>query len=696
MIKKEWLNKILNFILPILIIVNCIFKFNGFFYFVFAFLAYGIINRINNKNNLLWLFLWWYLLVLVNNNMDIIYFSLIMGLLGNFIGYLVTKDNDTKYEVTEISKKAKKISFLFPFGIFFVTELLYHTCNLNQYYSFSINSLLLNLIIIYLVWSVLLFILNSTFRANTVLLIVSILYFVINQLKIFFTGEAISASDILMVSQAGEVFDIIKNGFWESLWNYRKLLILVVINAIFVIKLFKTFDFGKLNKKLRLSSVIAIILLAILLFPNESGNNLIKKLSFNDKSITRMSSLNDQYGAYRILGGLYFNYLSTIDYSESLNNEEDLAKIYQKTKKEEKTADFKKPNIIVMFTEAFWDITKQQTIQFSNDPLAEYHELKKKGVVISSLSPTYGGRSANTEFEFITGGALGYYPIGPIAYEKFYQKKESVNNPSILTELMNNGYKTEILNASSSKLYKCQNVYDKMKVNKTRHLYDEFKKNVKDSYLVDNLIERFNNKEKDEKLFYMTISMESHMPYTINNYKKYDFEITSTMNGGLKNAVKAYTQSIRSASLQLKRMYDYIQTLDEDTILIFFGDHLPIVHTLSANMYNEINEFNTSDKLSNIYRKYNTETLIFSNYDIKYNDLKEMSMNLIFTTIINNMDIEISDYYKWLYSTRKDLPAVNSFVAKDINGKIYDTNDLPASLQTTYNLRKKVQNYLFK
>ena len=373
-----------------------------------------------------------------------------------------------------------------------------------------------------------------------------------------------------------------------------------------------------------------------------------------------------------------------------------MAKIYQKTKKEEKTADFKKPNIIVMFTEAFWDITKQQTIQFSNDPLAEYHELKKKGVVISSLSPTYGGRSANTEFEFITGGALGYYPIGPIAYEKFYQKKESVNNPSILTELMNNGYKTEILNASSSKLYKCQNVYDKMKVNKTRHLYDEFKKNVKDSYLVDNVIERFNNKEKDEKLFYMTISMESHMPYTINNYKKYDFEITSTMNGGLKNAVKAYTQSIRSASLQLKRMYDYIQTLDEDTILIFFGDHLPIVHTLSANMYNEINEFNTSDKLSNIYRKYNTETLIFSNYDIKYNDLKEMSMNLIFTTIINNMDIEISDYYKWLYSTRKDLPAVNSFVAKDINGKIYDTNDLPASLQTTYNLRKKVQNYLFK
>ena len=32
--------------------------------------------------------------------------------------------------------------------------------------------------------------------------------------------------------------------------------------------------------------------------------------------------------------------------------------------------------------------------------------------------------------------------------------------------------------------------------------------------------------------------------------------------------------------------------------------------------------------------------------------------------------INISDYYKWLYSTRKSLPAVNGYIAKDIDGNI--------------------------
>ena len=159
---------------------------------------------------------------------------------------------------------------------------------------------------------------------------------------------------------------------------------------------------------------------------------------------------------------------------------------------------------------------------------------------------------------------------------------------------------------------------------------------------------------------------------------------------------KNYTESIKNASLQLKRIYDYIKTIDEDTIVIFIGDHLPFFNSFNDNLYNYISEFNTKNELVNRYRKYNTEALIVSNYKIDYNDLTSLSPDLILTTIINKMDVEISDYYKWLYSTRKELPMTNWYLAKDKNGKIYDINNLPVDLYKIYSTKMKVQKYLFK
>lgn len=696
MIKNEFLRKILLFVMPLFFVISYIFKIKYFLCFVVLFLVYGIMNRLNSKYTLYFIFINWYLMMFVCNDFTTLYSSLILGLLGNFIGYLFIKNNEIELPKINLNENIKKISFLFPIAVFFLLECLYLISNPGQYFDFSIDVIALNLIIIYSVWAIILALTGTTFRANTTLFVISVIYFFINQLKILYMGEAISYNDLIMVTQAGEIFDIIKTNFLDSLWYYRKLIIILGLNIYIFIKIFKKFDTGKMLPKIRLSLLCSILVIGFLLFPNEGKNNFIIKNFFNDNNITKLSPLTDYYGAYRMFGGLYDDYLSSIEYS---NNDEftesDLNKLY-KGVKEESNKTFKKPNIIVMFTEAFWDITTQKSIQFSNDPLKEYHALKEKGIVIDTLSPTFGSRSANTEFEFITGASLSYFPIGPVGFQKYYQNDEAYNNPTIIKELKNNGYTTEILNSASGKLYNCQNVYNKWGVDNVRHLQDEFDYFVKDEYLVDTMIERFKNKKKDESLFYMTISMESHVPYQVKNIDHFDFTITTPMRESAKNLIRTYTQSIRNASLQLQRAYDYIKTLDEETIIIFYGDHLPFLKALNNDLYEDIAEFNTGDLLYDTYKKYNTETLILSNYDIDYDDIKIASPDIIFTTIINQMDIEISDYYKWLYSTRKTIPSINSLVAKDLNGKLYDTNNLPINMQKTFEMRKKVQNHLFK
>lgn len=696
-IQNKIVKKIVLWIMPLFLIVGYAFNITSLIYFPIIFLMYALVNRTNYRMTFYLTFMWWFFLLLITKDMDCLFTTLLLGMLGDIVGILITKIKDIELPKIKVSKLISKLSYLMPLIIFVAIEFLYYMININQYFSFSILPIGLSLIIIYSMWLMMFGITGRTHTSNIIMLSLFIIFFIANQFTIMYRGDGISFGDIALITDVGEGLDTVKTNLIPTLIGCRKIIIVLILNMVFIIKTFLLLKTEKIKFKKRWYGLIGLIILATLSIPIEKKDNAINNITFTDKNVKRTSSINDCFGAYRLAGGFYYNYLANIDYSEKLNSIEDLNKIYGKVKEDKNNKkEFKQPNIIVMFTEAFWDITKQDSYRFNTDPLAEYHEIKKDAIVIDTLSPTFGARSANTEFEFVTGGSLAFFPLGPVAYKKYYNIDESVNNPSITKELQNNGYTVEILNSSRASLYNCGNVYNKMGIDKVTHLQDELGYFVKDKYLVDKMIKRFDNKKKDEKLFYMTISMESHTPYQVKDHDHFDFDIITSQKERDKNVVKSYTQAIRNASLQLKRAYDYIQTLDEDTIIVFYGDHLPTLKALNNNIYDSISYFNTFDKTKNVYSKYNTETLILSNYDIDYDDIKIASPDIISSIILNNMDIKVSDYYKWLYSSRKTLPSVNSLVAKDLNGKIYDTSNLPIDMQATFELRKKIQNFIFK
>ena len=73
-----------------------------------------------------------------------------------------------------------------------------------------------------------------------------------------------------------------------------------------------------------------------------------------------------------------------------------------------------------------------------------------------------------------------------------------------------------------------------------------------------------------------------------------------------------------------------------------------------------------------------------------------MSPGLVLTYVINNMDLELSPFYRWLYTTKDVLPSSNFVVAQDSKGKLYYTLGLEGKMKEMYELRKKVQYMLFK
>ena len=131
-----------------------------------------------------------------------------------------------------------------------------------------------------------------------------------------------------------------------------------------------------------------------------------------------------------------------------------------------------------------------------------------------------------------------------------------------------------------------------------------------------------------------------------DKYDEYDIDIVdSDLDEELNNSIKSYAQGIYDADKQLGRLYDYIQTLDEDTIIVFYGDHLPYIKADGKDVLTELEFFNTDDDKLNLYRKYNTQALVLSNFNM--DTLKEENKTVLLfdldNTIINNRVKDVTD-----------------------------------------------------
>ena len=181
--------------------------------------------------------------------------------------------------------------------------------------------------------------------------------------------------------------------------------------------------------------------------------------------------------------------------------------------------------------------------------------------------------------------------------------------------------------------------------------------------------------------------------------EKYNIKITkSNLSEEANNVLQAYAQGTYNASKQLKRLYDYIKTYDEPTIIIFLGDHLPyLLYGEGNNIVDELDYFNTDDEKLNTYRKYNTEALILSNYDADLSDIPEiLSPDLMVTKLVNKMDVSLSDYFKWLDSTSDVLPSFNKYIFQDKDANLYSSTDLTDDMKNMYKLRESMQYKMIK
>lgn len=632
--------------------------------------------------------------------------KVIIAYLFSSIPLLITKiKNKNKKLENEIiidDKYKKVVSFLLPLVTIILLEFYYSIATFDiARIPITFIPMIIGIIITYSFYYIFLLLFRKTKTANIALAITFLIIFIINEGRIYFTSDTLLLTDVLFLQNAGEVMAFADVAFINCIKFLMFPTILILIIFIYEFKIAKLTNIKITSiKDIVIKSGVFLLLFITLLLPIEPLNKFIIDTGFDihdGKDLAITASNTRYFYRYGVVPSLYSKLIDSRRFTPDNYDEKELNSILDNTLKNNGT--WKKPNIIVVFSESFWDVSKIDKIKFDKEVTPNFNRLKKDQNAIEMISPSYGGISSNVEFEILTGGSLNYFTKGYTPYMQLFHKG-SENNPSIIKELKNNGYKTKILNSSSASMFNCDYIYDFYGVDERNHLYDEIDlggKYVTDEYLTDKMIEYFNNKDKGEKIFYFIITMGGHMPYFEERYDNYDINIVeSPYDKDTNEVVHSYAEGIYLADKELGRIYDYIQTLDEETIVVFFGDHLPHLSTPDGkDALFTTNFLNNNYSLDSVYKQYNTTALILSNYNIKTN-VKYLSPDLLMTYVLNNMDIKLSPFYRWLYNTIDILPSSNYVVSQDKDGKIYYTLGLEGKMKEIYELREKMQYLLFK
>jgi phosphoglycerol transferase MdoB-like AlkP superfamily enzyme len=403
---------------------------------------------------------------------------------------------------------------------------------------------------------------GSSKRSTIIQSILLWLLELINKLRYVYTYEPITFSDFAYSTNAGEIFSIVRGSLLETIWKIVPTFSCLAVMLVFLIFIVHKFNF-KFNKKPRIAFGIATLIILVILF---APSKWVKKFMltyvydrYSTNDYEHHSKNMHYYSEDSLLGGMYSELLESRIFEPENYDKDELKEILNSTSQNIGESDWEKANIIVTFSESFFDVSVlEDDVTFDVEPTSNFNSLKDKGIFINMISPSYGGVSANVEFEFLTGYSLNFFGKGYTPFMQLYKTNNYNSRPSLIKELNNNGYYTKVVFGKD--YFKSEKVYERLGINEyqEKNIKSEYKGYyTSDEYLIDGAIEALENKSSDEKLFYMNCTIESHMPFVLEKYDEdeYDVHVTSnTLTKSQTEVIQSYAQSCYDADKQLRKI----------------------------------------------------------------------------------------------------------------------------------------------
>ena len=360
--------------------------------------------------------------------------------------------------------------------------------------------------------------------------------------------------------------------------------------------------------------------------------------------------------------------------------------------------DISKPNIVMIMSEAFSDISNSESINFDEygDPLEFYNQFINRDDVISGhiVVPNFGGGTSDTEFDVLTGCSTKYIDSSQVSYNFIRKPMEAM--PRLLKNI---GYDTLAIHPGYGWFYNRTNVYKNMGFDDFIYLEEDFEPStqnkggyISDEVTTQSIIDNFENhvKNNDDPLFEFCVTIQNHGPYE-EKYEnlKTNFSTDIQLTDDEKAIYSGYFQGIDDADAQIETLVNYFESIDEPVVLIFFGDHLPGF----SNGMSYFSQFRPDIDLNGNQwqqmKAYETPFFIWANdVALKTTNFSENAKNIkmpvndiissfyLGTTVMELLDMgNISPLFGFVNELRGSLPVASSNVYMYPDGTLSDTID---------------------
>ncbi len=363
----------------------------------------------------------------------------------------------------------------------------------------------------------------------------------------------------------------------------------------------------------------------------------------------------------------------SVDAAEALIDEYARAYDEQNATNENRTAaeaqfDEEKPTVIAIMNETFADLSIYQQMHADYTGPEFFKSLSdclQRGKLYVSA---YGGGTANTEYEFLTGNSMSNLGTGVYPYT-IYNLMDAENLAGQFKDL---GYDTVAMHPNHATNWNRENVYEDFGFDDFLAIEDfqdaeTLRGMVTDRATYDKILELLDTNNNPQFIF--DVTMQNHSGYNTGLIPA-DKRVELSIDGMSDSEINEYVSLIKESDEALRYFIRQLERLDRKVVVVFFGDHQPFFPSRFNDLW-----FTDEDEATHQERLWQTDYLIWANYDVAGNDQTsetvDLSTNYLGSALMNVIGAPLSDYQKSLISLREALPAINTTGFEDADGRWY-------------------------
>ena len=546
------------------------------------------------------------------------------------------------------------IGFLSSFLAVFILQIFHDQFDFEQVmslFNYKTPLIFLQSGVVFLVFLLISFILGSTWISSLMIIMLSFLLGIGTQQKNVYRGEPVYPSDGYFLKDFSFVIEMVKPGIVILM-----VFILMIIMGLIAFLFTKQYKNGVL-KKTFIIRIIGILVVSWALFYvgqfNQPGNAVREKFDETTYWITFSQDIN--YTNNGVVSGLLYNLKSPAIEKPNDYSKEKMKEIYNKYSKkaeqinEERNGSLEDVNVIYVMNESFSDPSRIEGISITGgDALEKYRLIEKKHTHGQTLSQSYGGGTANIEFEALTGISLE--PLSGNITTPFIQMNYQMKTlPTIVDYMKESNHELTSIHPHGTTMYKRVQNYEALGF-ENRIFVDDltYADTIDDNYYVSDkaaykeLLDVIKGSEQRD--FVHLLTMQNHKP-TGNyegKYKNVEYKVKgSTVDGDIEHYLKGMSYSSEAIDYLINELDEW----DEKTILVFWGDHLPSLYS---------NELYTSNGHLLMHQ---TPLLIYSNFKNDNRDINTLSPIYFLNHVLKMTGTEVTPFTALLSNMEEVLPA---------------------------------------